>query len=288
MQRAVVFLRRHETAIAALAIVAGIAVLGFGLVPPTVTCVVGDMRWRYDARVPRQIADVYLDARRIGIGFGAAAVGGWEGLGDALAVDGRVFVRHTHRAAPRYYGLAVNRYFQTNAFVYVPAWRTPIGSYRLEPNMSVDRLLEKLADAYPPGVIAAGVLRFAPLRTIAMSAPAVASEPVTRHAERYYTRPMEDVKESWAYVVLAAARVDDDRLAAALPPAAMRTIPTGHALALRLRGAPMGSATAQNALAVGQLLKDAIAVEGQLALFPISHTLECAEAHVPTTAARSR
>jgi hypothetical protein len=280
MQRVVVFLRRYESAIAALAIAAGITVLAFGFVPPTVTCVVGDMRWRYDALVPAQIANVHLDAQRLGVGFGAAAIGGWDGLGDALAVGGRVFVRHTNRAAPRYYGLAVNRYFQSNAFVYVPARRAPDVSYRLDANTRMDQLLETLARAYPQGVVAAGVLRFAPLRTIAMSAPAVAGEPVTQRAVRYYTRPMEDVKESWAYVVLAAARAGDERLAAVLPPAAMRTIPAGHALALRLRAAPTDTATApaENAVSVGQLLRDAIAVEGQLALYPISHTFACAEA----------
>jgi hypothetical protein len=244
MQRLIVVPRRYETAVAALAIAAGINVLAFGLVPPAITCIVGDMRWRYDAQVPPQIADVYLDAQRLGIGFGAAAVGGWDGLGDALAVGGRVFVRHTNRAAPRYYGLAVNRYFQSNAFVYVPVRRAPDVSYRIDANTRMDQLLENLARAYPQGVMAAGVLRFAPLRTIAMSAPAVAGEPVTQRAVRYYRRPMEDVKKSWAYVVLAAARADDERLAAVLPPAVVRTIPAGHALALRLRAAPADSAAA--------------------------------------------
>ena len=284
----VVVLRRYESAIAALAILSGLSVLALGLLPPTLTCIIGDMRWRYEARVPPQIADVYFDAQRIGVGFGAAAVAGWEGLGDALAVDGRVFVRHTRRAAPRYYGLAVNRYFQSNAFVYIPTQRSPNAYFQLDGDTRMDRLLENLARAYPPGVMAAGVLRFAPLRTIAMSAPAVAGEPVTQYAARYYQRPLEEVKESWAYVVLAAAR-DDERLVAMFPPAVVRTIPAGHALALRLGAAPAASAAAlaQNAVAVGQLLKDAVATQGQLALYPILIANLCADARAATTGAPS-
>lgn len=288
-RRTNVLWRRYESAAAALVISAGITIFASGLVPPTGTCVVGDMRWRYDARVPPDIRDVYLDARRIGVGFGAAAVGGWNGLGDALAVDGRVYVRHTNRAAPRYYDLAVNRYFQSNAFVFVPAGRSPSAFYRLEVETHMDQLLENLARAYPQGVIAAGVLRFAPLRTIAMSAPAVSGEPVTRRAVRYYTRPMEKVGDSWAYVVIVTARAGEDHLAAALPPTAMRSLASGHALALRLRAWPVDTtpALAQNAVAVGQLLKDARAVDGRLSLYPISHLAACTGARAAISGAPS-
>ncbi|GEM_PF-2037291 len=283
--RVVAFLRQREIALAAVLMALSIGVLLSGAVEPTFTCLNGDMRSRYDAQVPPELADLYLDAERMDVGFGAAALGGWEGLGDALALGGRVFVRHTNRASPRYYHLASNRYFQSNAFVYVPARRAPSERIRLDADTRVDQLLDRLARDYPQGVIATGALRFAPFKTIAMSAPAIAGDPVAQRAVRYYTRPMEIAEESWAYVVLIAARDESGRLAGLVPPASIRTVPAGQALALRLRTAPLtqdGPALADNAVSVGQLLKDAMVMEGELALYPIASVLPCGEPRAAT------
>ncbi len=281
MQRFVALLRRYESMLALLVVAAGLGAIALGLVSPTLTCVTGDMQSRYHAHVPPALTEVYLDAARMEMGLGAAAVGGWEGLGDALAVDGRVFVRHTNRASPRYYQLTSNRYFQSNAFVSVPEKRAPHGYYRIDADTRMDRLLETLAREYPHGVMAAGAIHFAPLRSIAMSAAAIADKPVMQYAARYYTHPMENVKQNWAYVVLIAARDGaDGALATMLPPEAVRTIPAGHALALRLRESPAAPGAlplAENAISVGQLLKDAVAVEGKIALYPIAHLSACAQ-----------
>ncbi len=288
MQRLIAFCRHYEFALAALILLGSIGALV--LLPPSaaVTCVVGDMQARYDAHIPADLSQTYFDAEQMAAGFGVAALGGWDGLGDALAAGGRVFVRHTNRASPRYYELAMNRYFQSNAFVYIPRGRVASGDFRIDETTRMDQLLELLARRFPQGVIAVGLVRFSSLRTIAIAAAAVADKPVTQHAVRYYTRPMETVSDSWAYVVLIAAR-EEERLAALLPPASMRTIPAGHALALRLREAPLTGhvlPTPESAVAVGQLLKDATAVEGQLALFPISHTFVCRDARATSAPAR--
>lgn len=281
MQKLKKILRRWENLIASGIFVATLVVLLSGVVRPGFTCVTGDMRARYEARIPVELEETYLDAERMNVGLGAAAVGGWDGLGDALAIGGRVFVRHTHRASPRYYHLVVNRYFQSNAFVYVPTQRRADTHYRIAADTRMDQILDELAQAYPEGVIAAGAVRLTPFRSIAMSAPAITGEPITQRAVRYYTRPLEAAVESWAYVVLVAARNDDAQLAALLPPPAGRTIPAGQALALRLASAPstLDPATlAHNAVSVGQLLKDAVVAQGELALYPIAHAQRCVPA----------
>jgi len=268
--------QRYETIAVVVVFAAAAGIVASGWLQPGTTCVVGDMRWRYDAMVPPQIAELHLDAERMQVGLGAAAIGGWDGLGDALVVGGQAFVRHTNHASPRDYGLVSNRYFQSNAFVYVPSPSAPQKIYRVQDNTRMEELLQQLAHAYPSGVVAAGALRFAPLRMIAMSKAAIAGESVLAHAAGYYTHPMEQAPESWAYVVLIAAD-DDTRLAALLPPKPLRTIPAGQALALQLRAAPSSALPRmEDAVAVGQLLKDATVLEGQLALYPIALELGCA------------
>ncbi len=273
------FFRRYEIALAFLVVLGGLAIILFGSPSPSTTCLNGDMRWRYAAQVPPAIAEVYLDAERINVGLGAAAIGGWDGLGDALAVGGRVFVRHTNRRSPKYYELTSNRYFQSNAFVYVPAARLAEAYYNVGAATSLDRLLTSLLHEYPGGIIAAGALRFASMRTIAMAAPAISGKAVMFNTTGYYTRPMENLKNAWGYVVLITAP-NDARLASILPPLAARTAPSGHALVLQLPDAPDAGATSslENTVAVGQLLKDSTATEGQLAIYPIERIVECDDA----------
>jgi len=96
-------------------------------------CVVGDVRARLAARIPAALRTVQLDAGRIGIGLGTAAVGGWEGLGDALVVSGLAFVSSTRRDAGDFQTVASDRFFQTSHLVYVPPATRARDSLRVKP-----------------------------------------------------------------------------------------------------------------------------------------------------------
>ena len=65
-------------------------------------CVVGDIRARLAAQVPDALRTVWLDAERVGVGLGTAAVDGWEGLGDALVISGQAYVASTRHDTPAF------------------------------------------------------------------------------------------------------------------------------------------------------------------------------------------
>jgi hypothetical protein len=267
---------KNELGALLLIAVSATAIFGPLFLRPVDGCVVGDMAARLAGEVPESLREVYLDARRIKVGLGAAAVGGWESLGDALVAEGRVWLRTTHPGSPRYYRTVSNPYFQSNAFVHVPAARANAGTFRVPPGTSMRRLWEELASRYPRGVIAAGGLEFAELHTIAIAVPAIDGHAVLMNAARYYTRPMESRRAVKAYVVMMAARAgtswfDAFRLRM-LPPAGE----TG--LAALAHALPLGGAPAPGAEAVGQIVASSLIDGGELALYPITRVGECPEA----------
>lgn len=251
---------------------------------PAMPCVAGDLAARAQARVPEALKEIFLDAERLRFGFGAGAIGGWEGLGDAVAAGGLAWVRTTRAGAPKYFGLVSNRYFQSNGFVYVPHGREPVSSWRLQQPVTLTQLWETLARQYPEGVMFSGYVRAAPLHLIAIARPAIDGRAVLRHAAGYYTRPMESVAESWTYVAgIAAAnsavtRFGNAWLAALLAP---RPGANGAGLAhgLRLRSAPAHTETPPtraNVQAVGQLVADRTTlVEGELRLYAVTRAGGC-------------
>lgn len=257
---------------------------------PVDACLVGDPEARLAATVPAELRDVRLDASRMRVGLGAAAVGGWEGLGDALAVGGQVWTRPTDRGSELYYRLLVNRTFQTNAFVYVPLTRAPAERLILTAGATAGEVIEQLAKAHAAGVIVAGYVRFAELHTLAIAEPAVAGVPVLQNAPRYYTRPMETARNAWAYVVGAAQRrtaLDAGRPQALRPPRLLAPpAPPAKAAsllhALRLTGAPADPAAAprpDQALNVGQVARDSKIAEGVLELYPVARAAACTDAY---------
>lgn len=252
---------------------------------PVNPCVIGDMSARAQAQVPAALKEIYFDAQNMQFGLGSAAVGGWEGLGDAVAVDGSVWIRNTNNRSPKYYATVSNRYFQSNGFVFVPPGIESERRWRVSSPTSLAQLREALAKKNPAGVIFAGYVRLAPLRLIAIAHPAIDGRPVSKNAPYYYTRPMQSAPEAWAYVVGVAAanasmkRADHAWLSSMLiAPPSRQDAGAGLVHGLWLKSAPdnlHAPPRRGNVLAVGQLMAEAAMVEGELTLYPVTRAGGC-------------
>jgi hypothetical protein len=272
----------------AILIVLGVfAAMIFGLPwwRPVNPCVIGDMSARAQARVPIALKEIYFDAQNMRVGLGSAAVGGWEGLGDAVAVDGSVWIRNTNNRSPKYYATVSNRYFQSNGFIFVPPGFESEQRWRVSSPTSLAQLRETLAKKNSAGVIFAGYVRLVPLRLIAIAHPAIDGRPVSKNAPYYYTRPMQSAPEAWAYVVgLAAANASVTRTNHDWMSSLLDVIPfrrdSGFGLVhgLWLKSAPdnlHSPPRPDNVLAVGQLMAETMLVEGELALYPVTRAATC-------------
>ncbi len=259
---------------------------------PVNPCVIGDMSARAQAQVPATLKEIYFDAQNMQFGLGSAAVGGWEGLGDAVAVDGSVWIRNTNNRSPKYYATVSNRYFQSNGFVFVPPGIESQQRWRVASPTSLAQFREALAKKNPAGVIFAGYVRLAPLQLIAIAHPAIDGRPVSKNAPYYYTRPMQSSPEAWAYVVGVAAantymkNADHAWLSSMLiAPPSRQDAGAGLVHGLWLKSAPddpHSPPRRDNVLAVGQLMAEAAIVEGELTLYPATRAGGCnAGAHLP-------
>ncbi|MDO8703654.1 MAG: hypothetical protein Q7J84_01775 [Sulfuricaulis sp.] len=250
---------------------------------PVSPCVIGDMTARARAQVPDVLKEIYFDAKKIQFGLGSAAIGGWDGLGDAVVVGGAAWVRTTNTRSPNYYLTVSNRYFQSNGLVYIAPERASELSWRLPPSLSLARLWEALAKQNSDGVLFAGYVRLAPLRLIAIARAAIDGRPVLKNAPSYYTRPMESAPEAWVYIAgIAAANAGiarPDRTWLSAMFATDRAGPgAGLAHALWLKSAPgdfHAPPARDNVIAVGQLVADVTLMEGELKLYPITRAGEC-------------
>lgn len=240
--------------------------------------VVGDVRERLAARVPEAVRDRYFDAAAVQVGVGAVAIGGWESLGDGLVVGGQAWLRTTHPDSPYYYAPVANRYFQSNALIYVPAGTPPLGVVTVGPDEPWSALLARLTERYPDGVLIEGHVAFRELRTIAITEAAIHGVPVLNHAARYYTRPMERFRDRWAYVAAAIAprphalwRLYDPLRQRALsrrPKQAIHGL--AHALVLDESPAePLSASIHGTALALGQIQNGSVLSEGVLRVYPL-------------------
>lgn len=256
---------------------------------PAVPCVAGDLMARAQARVPDNVKEIYLDARNMRFGLGSAAIGGWEGLGDAIAVGGLAWVRTTRADSPKYFATVSNRYFQSNGFAYIPLERGDESRFRLEQPATLAQLWESLAKKYPEGVMFSGYVRFTPLRLIAIARPAIDGRAVLKNAAYYYTRPMESVQEAWVYVVgITAAKSTTSRMGRAWLSSLLTSrtdaagTGAGLAHALWLKSAPVdvqSPPTRENVNAVGQLVADQTTLmEGELKLYPVTRAGGCGDA----------
>jgi hypothetical protein len=250
---------------------------------PVSPCVIGDTTARARAQVPDVLKEIYFDAKKIQLGLGSAAVGGWDGLGDAVVVGGTAWVRTTNTRSPNYYMIVSNRYFQSNGLVYIAPGHTSERSRRVPPSLSLAQLWEALAKQNPEGVMFAGYVRFAPLRLIAIARAAIDARPVLKNAPWYYTRPMESAPEAWVYVVgIAAANAglarSDRAWMSAMFAGDRAGSGAGLAHGLWLKSTPADFQTPpgrDNVIAVGQLVADATLMEGELKLYPVTRAGGC-------------
>jgi hypothetical protein len=241
------------------------------------TCIIGDMRERYAGRVPAALAEVHFDAVQMRVGLGAGAIGGWESLGEAVVLDGRAWLRTTHRASPYYYAVVFNRFFQSNALVYVPATQAASGESAVTAPVGINEWLTALAAQHPQGVLVSGYARLAPLSTIAIAQPAHESRPILNHAAAYYTRPLERYAERWVYLV-ALALPPTHASAARLMPPAKGAPRAGFAQALVLAAPPTDVNRAPRpgeVTALGQVVAESVIVEGRFARYPITKLAAC-------------
>lgn len=259
------------------------AVLGAVLtLRPVSTCVLGDAGARAAGVIPERLRARHFDSARMRAGLGSAA-GDWAGLGDALAVNGRLWARTTDRRADHYYRAIAVREFATSHFVYVPTGHAPADRFA-PAGGTLRELATELVRRYPGGAIAAGYVRFAQLNTIAIGAPPIGGLAVTRNAARYYTRPLESSRDSWAYVVLLAGRrttlASDELHRRLLAPTGGRDATLWLAHALRLRAPPPDTAQGPleaDVVALGQVVDGSVLDEGALDLFPMTRVEDCAD-----------
>lgn len=277
-------IQKEVAVVLGIALVTG-AMFSPSLFKPVTTCVIGDARARWNGFVPTELRQATFDAQEMELGLGAAALDGWRGLGDALAVGGRVWLRPTDRDASDFYRLATGRFFQSSAFTYVPKGQLRRASWRPTPGATVADNSARLARDFPDGVVAAGFMQFRELHTIAIAAPAANGQPILRVPAQYYTQPMETAYDTWAYVITLTGpavgrRFWDQRLRDRLfaPAAAGKSM---QAHALRIRGGPGRLHTPprrQQVVSVGEVVDSSIITDGELALFPIARVAACRDA----------
>lgn len=265
-----------------------VVLAGLGLYSVTVeeisTCVVGDVRDRQHGRVPTTDHEIHLDAARMGAGLGSAAIGAWEGLGDAVTAGGQLYVRTTHPSSSHFYTLLHNRYFQTNDFVYLPPGTRAAETWHIAADRSWLNIWTELSQRYPAGVILEGYVLMDALHSMAIARAPIDGVPIERHAAMYYTRPMDSARRVWAYVVAITADLarpswwgDHPELSRAIPRRGDRR-PDGRAHVLWLSQAPHNPAAAPPPASVrnvGELMASSVVAMGSLRLYPIRRIAEC-------------
>jgi len=245
-------------------------------------CVLGDAQARQAAHIPSELARAYVDAAQMTVGIGTGAIGSWEGLGEALVLGGEVFVRGTDTGSAYYYRLIRARRFQTNSFAFVPLGVAPRERLTLSAGMTAAQLWQELGRRYPGGVLAAGMVQFRSLRTIAISRPAIRGLPIPMNTTHYYTEPMESAENAWGHLVGIAARG-----AASLPkrddPLFRRLLaqrPDGqldsYAEVLMLAGPPGNPDSPGGGIDnLGRVAGNSIIERGELALYPANSLAGC-------------
>lgn len=264
-----------------VALIAAMLVLP-SLLQPVSTCVVGDAHLLRSGVVPDALRVVQLDAQRMRLGMGSAAIGGWNNLGDALVVAGQVWLRPTNRDAANFYGLAHGRYFWSSSFTYVPINRKRRVIRRPAYPMTLAENWRRLSRDFPDGVIASGYVRFQELGLIAIAAPAIDGKSIGSNAAYYYTQPMETASDVWAFIIgltLSNSHMrykislDRERLNS---PAGPDKLARTHALRLKYSPSDFSMPPrSDNVLAVGEVVDSSVVVDGELELFPITRVAEC-------------
>jgi hypothetical protein len=254
--------------------------------PAPGVCVVGDAGARLAARIPPELARTYVDSARFRLGFGGGAIGSWAGLGEALAVDGTVYVRSTEYGTPQYFRLLKARRFQTTAFAYVPRGTTPRETVPLRRAASFGDTWRELGVRYPGGALIAGFVQFRSLHTIAISRPATEGLSLLQHPAHYYTEPMQTADNAWAYVVGMVApgpplptRVDERLFQHLIARDRDGQLDT-YGLALRLAEPPRGNSRVADLqpVSLGRVTADSIIEQGEVSAYPADRLAACRDA----------
>lgn len=188
----------------AITLVFGIFILLLVALQPATAprgCLVGDVRAFRAGRIPDALRHAQLDAQRMQVGLGAAAIEGWEGLGDAVAVSGRAFARSTRPGSIRVQSLESGRFFQSSYWVYVPRATPARETLSVQAATSLENLWRQLARRHPQGVLVAGYTHWRGLRRYAITRPAIDGLAMMENATHYYTQPMHNLPDTWAYMV---------------------------------------------------------------------------------------
>lgn len=259
------------------------------LQPPSApnSCLVGDVRALHAGRVPDALRHAQLDAQRMQVGLGAAAIEGWEGLGDGVAISGRVFVRSTRSGSVRVQSLESGRFFQSSYWVYVARATPAHETLSVQAATSLENLWRQLARSHPQGVMVAGYTHWRALRRYAITRPAINGVAILENATHYYTQPMHNMPDTWAYVVgiaaspQAIARADEN-----YAPLLARQADGGldlpiHVLALKAAPTDLTRAPLpQEVLTVGRAAGDSQLISAELAFYPLHRPGPCADAFV--------
>jgi len=274
----------------AITLVFGIFILLLvALQPPSAPggCLIGDVRALRAGRVPDELRHAQLDAQRMQVGLGAAAIEGWEGLGDAVAASGRVFVRSTRTGSVRVQSLESGRFFQSSYWVYVPRATPARETLSVQAATRLDNLWRQLARRHPQGVLVAGYTHWRTLRRYAITRPAIDGLAILENATHYYTQPMRNLPDTWAYVVgIAASAQAIAHADKTYEPLFARQADASFDLPIHvliLKAAPTDVTRApqpQEVLAVGRVAGDSQLVSAELSLYPLYHPGSCQDAFV--------
>ena len=274
----------------AITLVFGIFILLLiALQPPAApgACLIGDVRALRAGHVPDALRHAQLDAQRMQVGLGAAAIEGWEGLGDAVAVSGRVFVRSTRAGSVRVQSLESGRFFQSSYWVYVPRASSARETLSVQAATSLENLWRQLARRHPQGVVVAGYTHWRALRRYAITRPAIDGMAILENATHYYTQPMHNLSDTWAYVVgIAASAQAIARADQNYAPLLARQTGGGFDLPIHvlvLKAAPTDLTRApqpQEVLTVGRAAGDSQLISAELAFYPLHRPRSCDEVFI--------
>lgn len=252
---------------------------------PVSPCVLGDFAARSQAQIPEALKDIYFDAQQIQFGFGNAAIGHWQGLGDAVISGGVAWVRNTNMQSPKYYSVVNNRYFQSNALLYFPRERAPDARWPVAQTTSLPQLWDALTQKYSNGVLFAGYVQLKPLQLMAIARPPIDNRGILKNAPYYYTHPLESFPDVWVYVVgitpgsVATDRSDRSWLAAMFSAGSgQHARSQGLIYGLLLKSAPsdlQAPPKREQVINVGQLVADSTIVAGELKLYSIMRAGSC-------------
>lgn len=274
----------------AITLVFGIFILLLVALQPATApsgCLVGDVRAFRAGQVPDALRHAQLDAQRMQVGLGAAAIEGWEGLGDAVAVSGRAFVRSTRPGSVRVQSLETGRFFQSSYWVYVPRATPARETLSVQATTSLENLWRQLARRHPQGVLVAGYTHWRGLRRYAITRPAIDGLAIMENATHYYTQPMHNLPDTWAYMVgIAASAQSIARADENYAPLLTRHADGGFDLPIHvlvLKAAPTDVTRPpqpQEVLAVGRAAGDSQLISAELAFYPLHRLESCADAFV--------